>query len=488
MDPTRLRNFIDGAWADPASGRWLDVHDPATGAVHARAADSDASDVHRAAEAASRAFPQWSRATNQERSRILLRVADLIEDNLEALARAESIDSGKPIALARRVDIPRAAANFRFFATAILHTRSDLHETDALALNYTLRRPLGVVGCISPWNLPLYLFTWKIAPALATGNCVIGKPSEVTPLTASMLCDLCNEAGLPPGVLNVVHGAGATAGRAIVEHPRVRAVSFTGGTATGSAIASLAAPKFKKLSLELGGKNPNIVFADADPDEAAREACRAAFTNQGQICLCGSRIFVERAAYDAFTQRLVAHAQALRTGDPLDDATEQGALVSQQHFDKVHAAVERAVRDGARVLCGGAPPASPPNDRCAKGCFYLPTVLADAPPACDAMQEEIFGPVVTVTPFDTEDEAVALANNTRYGLASMVWTNNLDRAHRVASRLEAGIVWINCWMLRDLRTPFGGVKDSGVGREGGDEALRFFTEPKNVCLRLRDPH
>ncbi|TVQ58905.1 MAG: aldehyde dehydrogenase [Phycisphaerales bacterium] len=478
-----LRNFVGGAWVPPRGGGWMDVVEPATGAVYARVADSGGADVDEAVRAAGEAFAGWAATPAAERSRVMLRVAALIEDNLEALARAESVDSGKPVALARRVDIPRAAANFRFFATAILHTRSDLHDTDGAALNYTLRRPLGVVGCISPWNLPLYLFTWKIAPAIAAGNCVVGKPSEVTPVTASMLCDLCNEAGLPPGVLNVVHGAGAGAGKALVEHAGVRAISFTGGTATGRAIAATAGPAFKKVSLELGGKNANVVFADADVEEAAREACRAAFTNQGQVCLCGSRVFVQRGVYDAFVDRLVAHARALRVGDPLDEQTEQGALVSRAHFEKVRDAVERAKKDGARALCGGAP-ADAPNARCAQGVFYPPTVLADAPASCEAMQEEIFGPVVTVTPFDTEEEALALANGVRYGLAAMVWTSDLNRAHRVAARLEAGIVWVNCWMVRDLRTPFGGMKESGVGREGGDEALRFFTEMKNVCLRM----
>lgn len=481
-----ILNFIDGRFVPAASGRTIDNIEPATGSVYGTIPDSGAADIESAVAAAKRALPGWASTPAEQRSRILLRIADLIDANLERLARAESIDNGKPLALARSVDIPRAAANFRFFATAILHTRSDLHQTDGAALNYTLRKPVGVCALISPWNLPLYLFTWKVAPALASGCTGVGKPSEVTPMTAFLLSELLAEAGLPAGVLNIVHGRGAIAGAPLIDHPDVRAISFTGGTSTGAAIAKAAAPKFKKLSLELGGKNPNIVFADADFEDAASHALRAAFTNQGQICLCGSRIFVERPIYERFVDRLVEGARTLRIGDPLEEGTQQGAIISREHHSKIAAAVEQARRDGARVRCGGGPPEHAISDRCAKGFFYLPTVLTDAPPTCDAMQEEIFGPVVTVTPFDTEEEALALANGVRYGLASMIWTRDLDRAHRVAARIETGIVWINCWMVRDLRTPFGGMKDSGVGREGGDEALRFFTEPRNVCLKLRD--
>ncbi len=478
-----LRHFIGGAFTGAASGAVLDVVEPATGARYASVADGDAADVERAVSAAEAAFPAWSRTPAAERSRLLLALAALVESRLEEFARAESRDTGKPVALARALDIPRAVVNLRFFATAILHTASEAHPTDHAALNYTLRRPRGVAGLISPWNLPLYLFTWKIAPAIATGNTAVGKPSELTPLTATMLAEAAAEAGLPPGVLNVVHGRGAGAGAALVAHPRVGTLSFTGGTATGRELARTAGPLFKKVALELGGKNPFLVFADADLDAAVAGAVRAAFSNQGQICLCGSRLLVERPVYEAFLERFVARARALRVGDPDDPATEQGALISRAHLQKVQGYVEHARTEGGRVLCGGGPPPDLPA-RCREGFFHAPTVITGLPPGSRVNQEEIFGPVVTVTPFDGEDEAVALANGTPYGLASTVWTNHLARAHRVADRLEAGTVWINCWLLRDLRVPFGGTKQSGVGSEGGDEALRFFTEPKNVCIAL----
>jgi aminomuconate-semialdehyde/2-hydroxymuconate-6-semialdehyde dehydrogenase len=477
----RVRHFIDGEFVEPSSGRWLPVFEPAAGKPYAEVAAGDGTDVERAVEAAERAFPGWAATPAAERSRILLRVADGVESRLDDLARDESTDTGKPLTLARSVDIPRAVANLRFFATAILHTASEAHATDGEALNVTLRSPRGVAACISPWNLPLYLFTWKVAPALATGNTVVGKPSEITPLTASRLAEICREAGLPAGVLNVVHGNGPEVGPPLTTHPRVQAISFTGGTATGAAIAGAAAPRFKKLSLELGGKNPNVIFADADMDRAVSTSVRAAFSNQGQICLCGSRILVERPAFDAFVERFAAAASSLRIGDPREPDTEQGEVVSREHFEKVLSYIELARREGGSVVAGGGP-AEPPNARCRDGWFVRPTVITGLPMSCRTNQEEIFGPVVTVQPFNGEDEAVALANDTRYGLAATLWTRDLGRAHRVAERLQAGIVWVNCWMLRDLRTPFGGMKASGVGREGGDEALRFFTEPKNVCF------
>ena len=479
----RLANFIGGRFLEPASGQYLDNVDPATGQVYSLVPDSDARDVDRAVEAASEAFGRWSGTPDEQRSRILLKIADLIEANLENLALAECVDTGKPIALARALDIPRAAQNFRFFATAILHTQSEAHFTDDRAINYTQRQPRGVAGLISPWNLPLYLFTWKVAPALATGNTAVAKPSELTPMTAYLLGELCQQAGLPEGVLNIVHGLGSKAGAAIVAHPGISAISFTGGTKTGAEIARVAGPQFKKLSLELGGKNANLVFADADMNEAVATSVRAAFLNQGQICLCGSRVLVERGAYDKFLDAFVAGAKAMKVGDPLEPTTQQGALNSRQHLEKVRSYIDLARSEGGTIVAGGKSPQI--NERCRNGFFLEPTVITGLGCDCRTNREEIFGPVATVIPFDDEAEAIRLANATEYGLSSSLWTRDLDRAHRVASQIQAGTVWVNCWLLRDLRVPFGGVKQSGVGREGGDEAIRFFTEPKNVCIALK---
>ena len=476
-----IRNFIAGRFVEADSGAWLDKIEPATGQVVARVPDSDGRDVEQAVQAALRAFPRWSGTPAAERSRLLQAVAGRIEDNLERLALAECLDTGKPLRLARTVDIPRAASNFRFFAGAVLHTHSEAYRTDSLALNYTLRQPRGVAGLISPWNLPLYLLTWKVAPALAAGNTAIAKPSELTPMTAHLLTELCQQAGLPPGVLNVVHGHGARAGAAIVNHPAVRTLSFTGGTLTGAEIARSAAPLFKKLTLELGGKNPNIVFADADLDEALKTTLRSSFENQGEICLCGSRIFVEKRLYGTFIERLTTAAKDLKVGDPLDPGTDQGALVSKGHLDKVLSYLQLAREEGGTVLCGGDRVRVP--GRCAVGYFVEPAVIVGLAPTCRVNQEEIFGPVVTVTPFEDEDELLAMVNGVKYGLSASLWTRDLARAHRLAEKIEAGTVWINSWLLRDLRTPFGGMKQSGVGREGGDEALRFFTEPKTICVR-----
>ncbi len=477
----QIRNFIAGEFVEPVGGCYLENIEPATGKTYSHVADSDGRDVELAVTAAEKAFGKWSRTSAAERSRILLRIADLIDRDTERLARAESVDTGKPLSLARNLDIPRAASNFRFFATAILHTESEAHITDNVAFNYTLRLPLGVVGLISPWNLPLYLLTWKIAPALACGNTAVAKPSELTPVTASLLCEICREAGLPEGVLNVVQGTGQNVGAAITLHPKVVAISFTGGTITGRKVAESCAPMFKKVSLELGGKNPNIIFADADLDAAITGSLRSSFANQGQVCLCGSRVFVERPAYQSFVDRFVEKTSELSVGDPLEQDTDQGAIVSKNQLEKVKFYVDLAQQEGGSIAAGGSAPEAI-NDRCRGGYFFKPTVITDLPVSCRTNREEIFGPVVSVTPFDSEDEVVAYANDCDYGLASSLWTQSLNRAHRVAEKIHTGTVWINCWMLRDLRVPFGGMKQSGVGREGGDEALRFFTEPKNVCI------
>ena len=477
----QIRNFIDGQFVEPIGAKYLDNIEPATGNPYSQVADSDARDVELAVAAAEGAFVNWSRTPAAERSKILLRIADLIERDLDELARAESIDTGKPLSLARTLDIPRAVSNFRFFATAILHTESEAHITDNIAFNYTLRQPRGIAGLISPWNLPLYLLSWKIAPAIAVGNTAIAKPSELTPMTACMLCEIAREAGLPNGVLNVVHGTGPNVGAAITAHPKINTISVTGGTVTGRKVAEACASLFKKVSLELGGKNPNIIFADADLDAAITGSVRSSFANQGQVCLCGSRVFVERSAYNEFVNRFIGKTSKLKIGDPLEAATDQGAIVNKTQLDKIKFYVDLAQKEGGKIALGGTAP-EPINDRCRNGYFFPPTVITGLPVSCRTNREEIFGPVVTITPFDSEEEVINYANDCDYGLASSVWTQNLNRAHRVAEKINTGTVWVNCWLVRDLRVPFGGMKASGVGREGGEEALRFFTEPKNICI------
>lgn len=480
---THFSNFINGKLLPAASGDYLPVYNPAIGEVYAYAPSSDSNDVAHAVTAAQAAFGAWANLPLDRRAAYLTKMADLIEENLEQFALAESEDNGKPLSLARSVDIPRAAANLRFFGTALLHFSSEAHYTEGMGINYTLRRPIGVVGCISPWNLPLYLFTWKIAPALAAGNCVVAKPSEITPRTAFLLSEIAQKAQLPPGVLNIVHGYGTKVGQAIIEHPQIKAISFTGGTRTGAEIARTAAPMFKKLSLELGGKNPSIIFADCDFDKAVATTVRSSFTNQGEICLCGSRILVEKSIYQKFKNAFIEQVKALNVADPLNETTNLGAIVSAEHLQKVLSYIQLAKAEGGTILCGGEQLHL--TDRCKHGWFLSPTVIEGLPHDCRTNQEEIFGPVVTIMPFDTDQQALDYANSTEYGLAANIWTQNLDRAHRMANLLAFGIVWVNCWMMRDLRTPFGGVKSSGVGREGGWEALRFFTEPKNVLISYK---
>lgn len=476
-----IKNYVNGQLLDPFAGQYIDNVEPATGQVYSKIPNSDEQDLEQAVVAAEHAQKGWANTPTEKRAQILCHLADIIDANADMLAEAEAIDNGKPITLAKNVDIYRASANIRFFAQAITQFASESHAMEDVAINYTLRDPVGIVGCISPWNLPLYLFTWKIAPALASGNAVIAKPSEITPMTAFLFSKLCVEAGLPDGVLNILHGTGPSIGGPLTTHPKIKAISFTGGTATGAQITKVTAGMFKKLSLELGGKNPTLVFADCDFEDTVDNVVRAAFSNQGQICLCGSRIYIERPIYDRFKQAFVEKVKQIKIGDPLDADTQHGALVSKPHMEKVLSYIELAQQEGGTVLTGGNQVTI--EGRCENGYFVEPTVIEGLTNHCRTNQEEIFGPVCTIMPFDTDDEAIMLANGTEYGLASSVWTNDLKRAHRVAKEIEAGIVWINCWLLRDLRTPFGGVKSSGVGREGGLEALRFFTEAKNVCIK-----
>jgi aminomuconate-semialdehyde/2-hydroxymuconate-6-semialdehyde dehydrogenase len=476
----KLQNFINGEYCAPINGAYIDNYEPATGNVYSLIPNSDEKDVALAVESAEKAFPIWSAMSNEERSEILIKLSDGIKNRMEEFVAAESRDNGKPLSLAAHVDIPRAISNFHFFATAITHFASESHYMVGEGVNYTLRKPIGIVGCISPWNLPLYLFSWKIAPALAAGNCVIAKPSEITPYTAYLLGKVAQEAGMPNGVLNILHGLGSSVGDAIIKHPKIKAISFTGGTKTGEYIAQTAAPMFKKLSLELGGKNPNIIFADCDFDEMLKTTLRSSFANQGQICLCGSRIFVERPLYEKFKTAFVAKVAKTTVSNPTDPKAILGAVVSKPHMEKVLSYVQLAKEEGGTILTGGEQVhlEAPYNN----GYYLRPTVIEGLAYDCRTNQEEIFGPVVTITPFDTEEEVLMMANSTEYGLAATLWTSDLKKAHRMADKIDAGIVWVNAWLVRDLRTPFGGMKASGVGREGGEEALRFFTEPKNVYI------
>jgi len=475
-----ISNYIDGQLISAKSNETLPLYNPADGSVYGSAPSSDDRDVEEAVLAAEAAFPMWSALSIDERSRYLIKISDIIESKLESLAHDESLDNGKPLWLSKIVDIPRAASNFRFFGNAITQFASESHEmTDAI--NYTLRHPLGVVACISPWNLPLYLFSWKIAPALAAGNTVVAKPSEVTPLTAFRLSKICIEAGLPPGVLNIIHGYGDKVGAPLTQHKKIKAISFTGSTKVGREIAQVAARDFKKVSLEMGGKNPNIIFADCNYPEMLKNTVRSSFANQGQICLCGSRIYIERSIYDQFKKDFVKVTEKQKVGHPLEEDTKFGAIVSKPHYEKILSYIDIAKAEGGQILTGGH---SIHPEGHEDGWYIAPTIIEGLSPDCRTNQEEIFGPVCTITPFDTEEEVLAYANGTDYGLSATVWTQNLTRAHQMSSKIEAGIVWVNTWLHRDLRTPFGGIKNSGVGREGGFEALKFFTEPKNVCIKF----
>lgn len=477
----KIQNYIDGKFVAPKSEHYFDNIEPAKGRVYSLIPDSQAEDVEEAVKAAEEAFPSWSGLSIEERGDWMMKLSNGIAARMDEFVEAESRDNGKPIKLAQHVDIPRAISNFKFFATGIQHYASESHEMVGVGINYTLRKPLGVVGCISPWNLPLYLFSWKVAPALATGNCVVAKPSEVTPYTAYLLCKVMEDIDFPKGVLNIVHGFGHTAGDAIVRHDVTKAISFTGGTETGKTIAKIAAPMFKKLSLELGGKNPNIIFDDCDFDEMLSTTIRSSFANQGQICLCGSRIFVQKGIYERFKKEFVAKIKTSVVSYPNDPKAQLGAIVSKSHHEKILSYIKLAEEEGGTILTGGKEvKLDAPYD---EGFYIEPTIIEGLDFDCRTNQEEIFGPVVTITPFETEEEVMKMANSTDYGLSATIWTNELKRAHRVANNIEAGIVWINSWLVRDLRTPFGGTKSSGVGREGGWEAMKFFTEPKNVFVK-----
>ena len=475
-----LANYINGELIPPHSSNYLDDINPVIAEKFAEIPLSDEEDLRLTIASAEKAFPAWSGLSAKERADYLMKISNLIKDNLEELAVAESTDTGKPLQLAKTVDIPRAASNMEFFAHAITQFSSESHAGKD-SINYTLRKPLGVVACISPWNLPLYLFTWKIAPALAAGNCVIAKPSEITPYTAYLFSKICMEAGLPNGVLNILHGTGPEIGNAIVQNKKIKAISFTGGTATGRKIAEISAPMFRKVSLELGGKNPALVFADCDLEKTVDGLVRASFTNQGEICLCASRIYIEESIYEDFKNRFVEKVKALKVGNPSKQANNMGALVSAQHLEKVKSYIDLAKKEEGNLLCGDEDIEL--DEETKNGYFLRPHVFENLPNQCSTNQEEIFGPVVSLNVFNDEKEAIALANESEYGLASTIWTNDLSRAHRIGNQIETGIVWINCWMNRDLRTPFGGMKNSGLGREGGLEALRFFTEPKNICIQ-----
>ena len=478
----QLYNFINGEYIPPSLNQYIDVFEPAIGKVYAQVADSNSNDVEKAFRFAESAFADWSGLTIKERADFLNRIADEIESRLDEFAFYESKDTGKPITQARTVDIPRAIANFRFFSEYSYSFEFETKLKDDISKNKVLRSPLGVVACISPWNLPLYLFSWKIAPALIAGNTVLAKPSELTPYTAFKLGEICQDSGLPAGVLNIIHGRGNVAGDALVSHPKIKAVSFTGGTATGKLIAKKTASSFKKLSLEMGGKNPAIIFSDCGYDTMLDTVTRSSFSNQGQICLCSSRILIEKSIYDKFKNDFISRVSELIVGDPNNENTQFGAISSQAHYDKILDYIDLGKKEGGEILLGGNEVNI--NGRCKDGYFIEPTIFQGLKNSCKTNQYEIFGPIVTLIPFDTEEDVIQISNNIKYGLSATIWTEDKVKAQRVAKEIDAGVIWVNCWLVRDLRTPFGGMKKSGLGREGGDDALRFFTEPKNICTPI----
>ena len=464
----------------PLDGEYLDNYNPATGKITSRISNSSSKDVELAVQAAQDALPAWSALSRSERIEWLRKIAKALESRKDEIARIESMDTGKPIGLAKRVDASRSVSNFEFFAD---HAEKliDKEYKMADATNYVTRKPVGTVGLITPWNLPLYLLTWKIAPALVMGNTIVAKPSELTPLTANLLCEILVTIDFPPGVINVVHGLGPNAGQAILEHPQIKAISFTGGTSTGKIVAKTAAPMFKKLSLELGGKNATIILDDADLPTAAKGAARAAFTNSGQVCLCGSRILIDAKIYDEFMPLFIKEVEAMKVGNPVEQDTDIGSVISLDHMEKVLSYIELAKQEGGDITTGGNRLNLPePNSN---GAFISPTVVDGLSIDSRCATEEIFGPVASVHQFTGDDEAVRMANITEYGLAGSIWTSNLTRGKSVAENIESGVLWVNTWLHRDLRTPFGGVKNSGIGREGGDWSLNFFSELTNICVK-----
>jgi aminomuconate-semialdehyde/2-hydroxymuconate-6-semialdehyde dehydrogenase len=478
-DELNLRNYISGEFIEPETGEWLENFSPATGKIIALVPKSGQNDINMAVESAIQALPSWSALTNVDRANWLDKIADKLETKYEEIAELESKDTGKPISLAREVDAYRSVKNFRFFANMIRNLNEESYEMED-ATNRVIYKPVGVGALITPWNLPLYLLSWKVAPAIGMGNTVVCKPSEMTPLTADLLMKTIDEIGLPKGVVNLVHGDGMGAGSPLVSHENVSLVSFTGGTSTGSIVAKSAASSFKKLSLELGGKNASIIFDDCNLENTVKGVVRSGFLNQGQVCLCGSRILVQEKIYDEFVKKFVSEVQNMKIGDPSDENTKLGALISPEHLSKVEEYIKIAKDEGGTVLTGGYP--NLPKEF-KNGNWISPTVIADLDVNSRCSTEEIFGPVVTIHKFSNEKEAVEIANNTRYGLAGSIWTNDLEKANRVEESIHTGMIWINTWLHRDLRVPFGGVKDSGVGREGGKWSLSFFSEAMNICIK-----
>ena len=479
----KIKNYINGELVLPKDNQHLDVFNPSNGQIHAKCPNSSIHDLDLAIKSSKSSFQEWSSINQSERSDFLFLIADLIEKNISDFANAESIDNGKPFTLSKSLDIPRSIKNLRFFAS-LANSIKPLSYRKENVISNILKQPLGVVGTISPWNLPLYLFTWKIAPALVSGNCVIAKPSEITPYTAYLFSKICIEAELPKGVLNIIHGDGKVIGREIVKHNEIKAISFTGGTKTGKEIAVEASNNLKKINLEMGGKNPVLIFDDCDYDKMMNSLLKSSFLNQGQICLAGSRIYIQKTIYKKFRDEFIERIKKLKVGDPFDEKTDQGAIVSSQHLAKIIKYVKKAVDEGGYIATGGDIPDLPKE--CCNGWYFLPTVIERLPQNSIVNQEEIFGPVVTLTEFEDEKDAIQMANNTNYGLASIIWTKDINRAHKLAELIESGLVWVNCWLERDLRTPFGGIKNSGFGKEGGKYALDFFTEPKNICTKYYD--